>query len=312
MKIEFEGMSFEMKIYTAEDPAALVKAHALDAGPPFVPPRWLYSAWRWRDDNYEHTNYYDGTQATGPFNTDFMEDVLMMKAFGIPCGVIWIDRPWGPGSFGYDDFKIDGQRLPNFAESVKWLNSQNTKMVLWIGPFFQGEMPTNALAWGYTLASRARSHQRNNYPMVDLTNPEAKKYWQDGVAKLLKMGVAGFKLDRGEENIPESGPYQVFDGRSIRENRNAYPPMYVKAIYDVAEQISRQGFCLDAALGLHRQFALQRFLGRRYWRHTGGIARFHHRGAARGGDGISQLGLGHLRLQSGVAGHGSLRALAGF
>ena len=46
--------------------------------------------------------------------------------------------------------------------------------------------------------------------MVDLTNPEAKKYWQDGVAKLLKLGVAGFKLDRAEEDIPESGPLQSF------------------------------------------------------------------------------------------------------
>ena len=51
--------------------------------------------------------------------------------------------------------------------------------------------------------------------MVDFTNPDAKKYWQDGLANFLKLGVAGFKLDRAEEEIPESGPYKVFDGRSI-------------------------------------------------------------------------------------------------
>ena len=43
VKIEFEGPSFEMKIYTAADPAALVRAHALDAGPPFLPPKWMFS-----------------------------------------------------------------------------------------------------------------------------------------------------------------------------------------------------------------------------------------------------------------------------
>src|SRR4029077_3655947 len=111
---------------------------------------------------------------------------------------------------------------------------QNMQMVLWIGPFFQGNMETNALKLGYNLAGQPP--QKNNYPMVDLTNPEAKKYWQDGVAKLLKMGVAGFKLDRAEENIPENGPFKIFDGRSIRENRNAYPPMYVKATYEVAKK----------------------------------------------------------------------------
>jgi alpha-D-xyloside xylohydrolase len=77
---------------------------------------------------------------------------------------------------------------------------------------------------------------RNNYPLADLTNPAAKKYWQDGVAKLLKLGVVGFKMDRAEEDIPDGGPYNVFDGRSLRENRNAYPVMYLKATYDVTKK----------------------------------------------------------------------------
>jgi alpha-glucosidase (family GH31 glycosyl hydrolase) len=72
--------------------------------------------------------------------------------------------------------------------------------------------------------------------MVDLTNPEGKAFWQSGIAKLLKMGVAGFKLDRAEENIPETGPYKVHDGRSIRENRNDYPAMYVQTAYEVSKK----------------------------------------------------------------------------
>jgi alpha-glucosidase (family GH31 glycosyl hydrolase) len=236
VKIEFEGPRFETRIYTATTPAELVQAHALDAGPPFLPPKWMYQPWRWRDENTQRSKYYDGTPVTGPFNSEFMEDVLLMKAYGISNGIYWVDRPWGPGANGYDDFKIDTNRLPHFVESVKWLNGQNVQMVLWIGPFFQGQMATNALAKGYTLASAGQQPMRNNYPMVDFTNPAAKKYWQDGVALLLKMGVAGFKLDRAEEGIPETGPYHVFDGRSIRENRDAYPAMYVKAAYEAAQE----------------------------------------------------------------------------
>jgi alpha-glucosidase (family GH31 glycosyl hydrolase) len=248
VKIEFEGSSFEAKIYTSEHPAELVAAHALDAGPPILPPKWMFTPWRWRDEHTQRTNYYDGTRVTGPFNSEVMEDVLLMKAYGIPCGVYWIDRPWGPGRLGYDDFQIDSKRLPNFAESVKWINEQNIQMILWIGPFFQGEMETNALAKGWTLATAGQKPTRNNYPMADFTNPDAKKYWQDGVAKLLKLGVAGFKLDRSEEQIPESGPYKVFDGRSIRENRNAYPPMYLKAAYDVAKEFRGDDFvCMPRA-----------------------------------------------------------------
>jgi alpha-glucosidase (family GH31 glycosyl hydrolase) len=242
VRIEFEGPSFELKIYTADNPAALVSRHALDAGPPFLPPKWMFSPWRWRDEHTQRTNYFDGTPVSGPFNSEAMEDLLMMKAFGIPCGVYWIDRPWGPGRLGYDDFEIDAQRLPNFAAMVKWLEEQQTKTVLWIGPFYQGKMEREALAKGYNLAGQPPL--KNNYPMVDFTNPDAKKYWQDGVAKLLKLGVAGFKLDRAEEQIPESGPFKVFDGRSIRENRNAYPPMYVQATYEVAQKYRGEDFVL--------------------------------------------------------------------
>jgi alpha-glucosidase (family GH31 glycosyl hydrolase) len=156
----------------------------------------------------------------------------MMKAFGIPNSIMWIDRPWGPGLQGYDDFEIDAQRMPNFEASIQWLKQQNSHMIMWIGPFFQGKMEEEALAKGYNLPGQTEPPR--DYPMVDFSNPAAKEFWQDGVAKLLKMGVEGFKLDRGEENIPETGNYRIFDGRSIREDRDAYPPMYVKATYDVA------------------------------------------------------------------------------
>jgi len=245
--VDFEGPSLEFKVYKSSSPVELVKAHALDAGPPIVPPRWTFTPWRWRDDNTQRKTYYDGTPVTGPFNSEFMEDVLLMHAYGIPNGVMWIDRPWGPGKNGYDDFKIDEKRLPHFAESVKWLDQLNAKMVLWIGPFFQGEMETNALKMGYCLPGQKET--LNNYPMCDFTNPDAKKYWQDGVAKLLQMGVAGFKMDRAEEQIPESSlTDKVHDGRSIRENRNAYPPMYLKAAYDVAKQYRGDDFaCMPRA-----------------------------------------------------------------
>ena len=240
VKVEFEGPSLMFKVYTATNPASLVQAHARDAGLPFLPPKWSFAPWRWRDEHHMRTNYYDGTPFAGPFNTEVMEDVLMMKAYGVPCGVYWIDRPWGRGGNGYDDFEIDPARLPNFAQCVKWLGAQDMKMVLWIGPFYQGEMEKAALKNGWNLAGQ--EPQRNNYPLVDFTNPEAKKYWQDGVAKLLKLGVAGFKLDRGEEGIPESGPFKIHDGRSIREQRNNYPVMYLKATYDVAKEYRGDDF----------------------------------------------------------------------
>ena len=233
-RIEFEGSSLDVVVYTAEKPADLVKAHAMDVGPPVLPPNWAYGLWRWRDEHTQRMTYYDGTDATGPFNSEVMEDVLMMKAFGIPHSVYGIDRPWGPGPLGYDDFEIDSKRFPHFAEMVRWLDSTDARAVLWIAPFLQGKMATEGTARKLVVPGQARPANGQNFPLVDLTNPEAKLFWQDGIAKLLSLGVAGFKLDRSEEDIPETGPGKVFDGRSIRENRNAYPAMFVQAAYEVA------------------------------------------------------------------------------
>lgn len=243
-RVEFEGPALDVVVYTADKPADLVRAHAIDAGPPVLPPKWIYGPWRWRDEHTQRTAYYDGTPVTGPFNSEVMEDVLMMKAFGIPNAVYWIDRPWGPGPLGYDDFEIDPQRLPHFAEMVRWLDSNGARTVLWIAPFLQGKMATEGQARKLTMPGQVRPANGQNYPLVDLTNPAGKAYWQDGIMKLLRLGVTGFKLDRSEENIPETGPDKVFDGRSIRENRNAYPEMYVQAAYEVAAKYRGTDFVM--------------------------------------------------------------------
>jgi len=241
-RIEFEGPALDFVVYTADNPAALVKAHAMDAGAPVLPPKWIYGPWRWRDEHTQRTAYYDGTPVTGPFNSEVMEDVLMMKAFGIPNSVYWVDRPWGVGSVGYDDFEIDPQRLPHFPDMVRWLESNGARTMLWIAPFVNGKMAAEAQARKLTMPGQRPTADGSNYPLVDLTNPAAKTFWQDGVAKLLKLGVAGFKLDRSEENIPEPGLEKMFDGRSVRTNRNAYPAMFVQAAYEVAEKFRGDDF----------------------------------------------------------------------
>src|SRR5690606_13178640 len=188
--------------------------------------------------------YYDGTPVTGPFNSEVMEDVLLMEAYGIPNTVYWIDRPYGTGPWGYDDFEIDPARLPNFEAMVRWLRSKDRRMLLWIAPFFQGDMAVEGQERGYTLPGQTRPANGNNYPLVDLTNPDAKQYWLDGVAKLLDLGVVAFKLDRAEEDIPDGGPFNVFDGRSLREQRNDYPVMYVRAVHELASERLGDDFVL--------------------------------------------------------------------
>ena len=112
VKISFEGPDLTFKIYSANNPMEIVRRHTLDAGPPVIPPDWAFGPWRWRDEHSNSKVYYDGTLKKAPFNTDIVEDVLMMKAYGIPCTAYWIDRPWATGPNGFDDYQFDIKRFP--------------------------------------------------------------------------------------------------------------------------------------------------------------------------------------------------------
>jgi alpha-glucosidase (family GH31 glycosyl hydrolase) len=80
VKIEFEGPTFELKIYTSKTPSDLIARHSIDAGAPILPPKWVFSPWRWRDVHTQRQAYYDGTPVTGPFNSEVMEDARLRNS----------------------------------------------------------------------------------------------------------------------------------------------------------------------------------------------------------------------------------------
>lgn len=244
VQIAFEGPRFSFSLMTDRNPAELVKRHALETGPSFVPPRWAFGPWRWRDEHFHNRSYFDGSPVHAPYNSDLVEDILMMQAYDIPCTAYWIDRPWGPGVDGFDDYLIDGKRLPAFEKMITWLNGKDIELMLWIGPFVMGEMGGQAKELGYEMVSKVR----NNLPqvLIDFSNPEACKWWgENGPARLAKMGVKGFKLDRADgEKLCDSLHLITSSGKTYRENYNDYPRQYVKAAYDAVQPILKDDFVL--------------------------------------------------------------------
>lgn len=246
--VSFEGPSPEMILYTAANPMEIVSAHSLNVGPTILPPKWAFSCWRWRDNHLNQENYYDGTDVNAPYNSQLVEDILMMETFDIPCGVYWVDRPWARGDYGYDDFEWDRRRLPNPEKMIQWLGKKNIKFMLWIAPWVSGDMAKIAVKRDYNV--KGQTGKLGERTLIDFTNPQAKKWWQhEGVKKVLDDGVAGFKLDRAEELTPSSPDIFVYDGRSTRQNHNDYPRQYVEAVWEIAKKVRGDDFVLMPRAG---------------------------------------------------------------
>lgn len=250
--INFEGKKLSGILYTSKEPVDMVKAHSLHVGPTIVPPEWAFLPWRWRDNHTNLPEYYDGTPVTAPYNSQLVEDMLMMKAYDIPCGVYWVDRPWAKGLHGYADFDWDPERFPNAERMISWIHQNNTRFLLWMAPWVTGEMRFEAHEKGYSVPIKGPhgDYNETNVAQIDLTNPDACHWLQEkGIEKMLKQGVDGFKLDRSEEMVPENYKVVFDDGRVSREVRNDYPVLYVKTFNESCRKLKGDDFILIPRAG---------------------------------------------------------------
>jgi alpha-D-xyloside xylohydrolase len=252
VEISFEGPSLAMTLYTG-GPAKVVSDHMMATGPQLLPPKWSLRPYRWRDDHFHRDTYYDGSPVNAPYNSEVVEDILMMDALGIPCGIYWVDRPWGLGEFGYDDLEYDPQRLPNTREMITWLADRDIRLMLWICPWAVGpNMEKEGYDNGYVIDTpnaKFPGGQRRN--CIDFTNPQAVKWWQSYLKKVLDDGVVGFKMDRAEERSRElyKTNQTVHDGRTGREVYNDYSRLYVKAASEICREVHGDEFVIFPRAG---------------------------------------------------------------
>jgi alpha-D-xyloside xylohydrolase len=190
--------TYQFYLYTAEQPLDLVRRYVALTTKPALPPRWAFAPQQWR-------NVWNSAD-------EVRLDATEMRARNIPGSVMWIDNPW---QTSYNSFVIDEQRFVEPDQLIADLNARGYHVLFWSTPYVGLE---DELA-----ADRAEGAANDffvtnegggvlDYPwqdgpgaMVDFTRPGATEFWQERIARVVDRGARGFKLDFGEEIVPDIG-----------------------------------------------------------------------------------------------------------
>jgi alpha-D-xyloside xylohydrolase len=115
------------------------------------------------------------------------------------------------------------------------LKRQGLHISLWQLPYF---VPKNRLFPEILDKGLYVKDGKGNLPyedaVLDFSNPETVRWYQDNLASVLRMGVGAIKADFGEA-APQTGIYA--SGRSGFYEHNLYPLRYNKAVADITYRI---------------------------------------------------------------------------
>ena len=170
--------------------ADILKRYNEMAGPAFMPPVWAFGTIWWRDD--EHDDLRDVHNA----QEKVINDADRLRKLRIPAGAIWLDRPFGSGELGWGGMDFDSS-FPDPAKMIRDLNDRGMKLLLWSANRCSGTMFQEGSEKQYLFPAK--------WPAADISRPEIYNWWKEKLNAYVRLGVRGYKIDRGEENEMPDG-----------------------------------------------------------------------------------------------------------
>ena len=228
-KIAFSVKGEELDYFFIGGPTmkdALIRYTDL-TGKPALPPQWTFGLW-----------------LSTSFTTDYDEETVMhfidgMEKRGIPLSVFHFDCCW-MREFHWTDFLWDHRVFPDPEGMLARIKARGIKICVWINPYIgqEAESFEEGLRGGYFLKRPDGSvwqwdMWQPGMAIVDFTNPEAVRWYQEKLETLVDMGVDCFKTDFGER-IPVDVVYH--NGADQEKMHNYYTYLYNEAVYQVLEK----------------------------------------------------------------------------
>ena len=128
----FYGSSMLWYFYYGPDLLDVIERYTEHVSRPMLPPSWaVFAPWQWRNDNTEAGVY---------------EDAKGLREAKIPCGLIWIDRPWATGSNNMPPpFEWTPNLYPNGHQMFMDLQDMGYKTGVWVAKNLYGDFDDSTL-----------------------------------------------------------------------------------------------------------------------------------------------------------------------
>ena len=225
VQLSVPGEEMSYSVVGGENLKAILNTYTDLTGKAPLVPDWSYGLW-----------------LSTSFTTDYDEKTVLefvdgMAERNIPLSVFHFDCRWMK-ELEWCNFDWDKSKFPDPEGLLKKLHDRGLKICVWINSYIGQKSPLfeEGAKNGYFIKNEDGSvwqwdKWQAGMAIVDFTNPEATKWYQGYLKKLVATGVDCFKTDFGER-IPTEG-VKYYDGSDPELMHNYYTYLYNKAVYDV-------------------------------------------------------------------------------
>ena len=230
--LDVEDDYLDLYLFVDDDPAARLTAYTALTGRPTVPPPWAFGYWMGR------CRYHS--------REEMLEVGETMRSHEVPLDVLHLDPDWLVVDRLNTDFIWNTDRFGDRKQFVADLADLGIRLSVWELPYLDPTSPRFAEAQerGFLVRRTDGSLagiQKTPTPdgrmraLIDFTNPEARRWWQEMHREFLDDGVAVFKTDFGEA-LPDD--VQLFDGTAPHRAHNLYPLRYNATVSDAIAEFT--------------------------------------------------------------------------
>lgn len=229
-RVQFSVNSEHLDYYIINGsvPKKTVQLYTELTGKPALPPAWSFGLW-----------------LTTSFTTNYDEETVSsfiqgMEDRKIPLQTFHFDCFWMKG-YEWCNFQWDPDTFPDPAGMLKRYKERGLKICVWINSYIgqKSKLFDEGMEKGYLVKKEDGSVWQTDLwqagmALVDFTNPDARRWYQEKLEALLDMGVDCFKTDFGER-IPVTG-IRYYDGSDPVKMHNYYTYLYNQTVFELLER----------------------------------------------------------------------------